>query len=463
MPGLQLTVVSDSQTALRSAPALKPDVVLMELSPGSDSDLEGLLRLRSLDRRLPIVIISSSDRIKLATEAIRLGAYDYLIKPIDIPKIEEVVLAALESVKAMREVVTFEPSAELGPALCWIGRNPRMLRVFEMLNIAASSDGLVLIVGSSGSGKRLLARAIYQQSERSQQAFRCVNCAEISEKLVESQLFGNSSQAFNPFFVERIGLLEQYDQGTILLHEIDTLPLPLQTKLVLFFRTGAFQPLGRNQERRVNVRLIATSSKWVDPAVIPPQLEPSLLRMPGVTVIRLPGLRDRKEDIRPLAQHFLQEISREFCRTPKVLSAKAMAVLETYYWPGSIRELRDVIRSAFMAARGDPILPVDLPSHLRPFGESQDEHCSPPELHASRKSPPRGSESVAAMARKLFLWARSDSHLKIMSAIERELVINALVETKGNQVHAAKLLGMTRATLRKRVARFRIEQELSFG
>ena len=251
--------------------------------------------------------------------------------------------------------------------------------------------------------------------------------------------------------------------GTLLLHEIGALPLPLQLKVARLVQTGTFERIGGEQKHRANVRLIATSSKCPDPAAAPHLFDPALLALPHLALLRLPPLRDRKPDIRPLAKHFLKQACSEPWQRPRSLSAKAIALLERYNWPGNIRELKEIVHKALAAAKGDPILPSDLPSPLRSFARAEAENGAPSDLQASRKTPTLNSGELAGMARKLFVWARADSDLKIIPAIERELVINALVETKGNQLHAARLLGITRATLRKRVARFRIGQELSFG
>jgi len=210
----------------------------------------------------------------------------------------------------------------------------------------------------------------------------------------------------------------------------------------------------------VDVRLICTNRQCSTAGNELNGLHPSLLAMAGLAQIRLPSLREHKEDIRPLAKFFVEELSSDLLQRPKSLSAKALSLLEDHHWPGNVRELKEVIRKALLNSKGISLVPGDFPPHLQP---SSARHLNgQAHLQVSRKRPVKGEE-LAGLARKLFLWARTDSELKVIPAIERELVINALVETRGNQLHAARLLGITRATLRKRVAKFKIAQELSFG
>jgi two-component system nitrogen regulation response regulator GlnG len=289
-----------------------------------------------------------------------------------------------------------------------------------------------------------------------------VDCDAVPETLLESELFGYERTASVPFLSNRIGRFEQCHRGTLLLHEISALPLALQEKVLRAATGGPFERIGGDQKVRVDVRLIVTSHQYSTPASSLERLHPRFLSLPRLALIRMPPLREHKEDIRPLAKFFLEEFSSHLHQRPKSLSSRAASVLENYHWPENVRELKEVIRKALVASKGVSILPTDFPPHLKalsaPYENGQASH-----LQVSRKTPAVNSGELTGLARKLFLWARSESELKVIPAIERELVINALVETKGNQLHAARLLGITRATLRKRVAKFRIEQKLSFG
>ncbi|HYV26272.1 MAG TPA: sigma 54-interacting transcriptional regulator [Candidatus Eisenbacteria bacterium] len=454
-PGLQITVSPSVTAALELLPAVHPDALIMNLELG----VESVRRLREKDGRLPIIVIGSTEAIKTATEAIRLGAYSYLLKPFDTSQIQKALLSALEASRSMKEVLTFDATSGNGAASCWAGQSQGMRRVLEQ--IGRLENGCpVLITGEPGTGIRLIAQAVYQRSDREQQMLIRVDCDGIPETLLESELFGLERTDSAPFLINRIGRFEQCNGGTLLLHEISAASLSIQEKVVRAIAGGILQRIGGTEKVQVDVRLICTNRQCSTAGNELNGLHPSLLAMAGLAQIRLPSLREHKEDIRPLAKFFVEELSSDLLQRPKSLSAKALSLLEDHHWPGNVRELKEVIRKALLNSKGISLVPGDFPPHLQP---SSTRHLNgQAHLQVSRKRPVKGEE-LAGLARKLFLWARTDSELKVIPAIERELVINALVETRGNQLHAARLLGITRATLRKRVAKFKIAQELSFG
>ncbi len=460
-PGVQIRLASQGEQGFDSLETWKPDAVVLGPIQGAHG-LPTLSRLRESDPRLPVIFIAARDAIETMTDAAHLGAYDCLLEPFDLHHLYNVVLSAFEASQTMKETVTFQCTDDsLGPS-CWIGSSPGMRRVFESTSRLSLSDAPVLITGEPGTGKRLIARALYQTSARREQTLLTVNCAAIPEISLENELFGSQDAALAPFLKDRTGRFEQCNLGTVLLHEVGAVPPLVQNKLLRLIHSGEFERTGGGGTRRVNVRVLATLSDWPDPATALQRLEPALLALFTPNHVRLPPLREHKEDIRPLARCFLKQLASEPWQKSKSLSSKAIAALERYQWPGNIGELREVVRAAFTVARGDPILPADLPPHLRSNTVPGAENGLFL-VHVSRKPPTTNSEELAGVARKLFVWARGGSNLKIIPAIERELMINALVETKGNQVRAARLLGVTRATLRKRINKFGIEQERSFG
>jgi len=462
-PGLQLTVVNGTEEGLRCVAHLKPDAMLMDVGRDDTRILESLALLRQIDPRTPVVILSSPDSVPAAIDAIRRGAYDYLLKPFEIPWLQHVVLNALEASSAMKTPVNFEPSGEGGESqhLC-LGHGQAMRKVFEMVDSLAQDDIPVLITGESGTGKQLLARALYQRSRRNSRLFLSVNCSAIPATLLESELFGNEGPFSSPFVTDRIGRFEQCNQGTVLLNEIGDLPMALQSKILRLIQDGTFERANGTNGNQSDVRLLATSSKCLEQAMAAGSFHSGLLSLLCRAHIRVPPLRERQEDIRSLVKHRVLEMAAELCQRPRSFSTQALAILEKHAWPGNVRELLELIQSSLAVARGDPVLPVDLPHLLRCATSATPESADASQLHVSRKAPKPSSDEFVGLARKLFVCAKNDSALKIIHAVERELVINALVETKGNKVHAARLLGITRATLRKRVSQFHIEQELLF-
>jgi len=396
-----------------------------------------------------------------AIEAMKLGAYDYILKPFDVPRLKALVASALKASHDMREAVALRPLLESEDYETGVvGRSEAMQTVFKLIGQVAATDATALITGESGTGKELVARAIYHHSRRSDKAFLAINCAAIPEQLLESELFGHEKGAFTGANTQRIGKFEQCDNGTVFLDEIGDMSATTQTKMLRVLQSGTFERVGGNQPITVNVRIIAATNKPLEEAVARREFREDLFYRLNVVRIQLPPLRERREDIRLLVDYFLRKLASR--GTPKNLGPATLSLLESYRWPGNVRELENVIRRAIVVAKGPAILPADLPPevalHAAAPTTSPAEASSP--VSASRASTP-APDSLPAIAKALFRLTRNDPKLKILPAVERELVIEALKETGGNQVHAARLLGITRATLRKRVEKFGIRQELN--
>jgi two-component system nitrogen regulation response regulator GlnG len=329
-----------------------------------------------------------------------------------------------------------------------------MQQVFKLIGQVAASDATALITGESGTGKELVARAIYHHSDRSTQPFLAVNCAAIPEQLLESELFGHERGAFTGATTQRIGKFEQCNQGTIFLDEIGDMTPATQTKILRVLQSGTFERVGGNQPIRVDVRVIAATNKPLEAAVAARQFREDLFYRLNVVRIHIPPLRERLDDVPLLVNYFLEKIAREQQRKPKSVAANAIKALEKYHWPGNVRELENAIRRAHVMAKSGAILPGDLPPEI----SGQGGNGAPPLPAVAGKA---AATDAAALARQLFQWAKRDPKLKVIPAVERELIIQALKETGNNQVHAAKLLGITRATLRKRIEKFGIQRELN--
>jgi two-component system nitrogen regulation response regulator GlnG len=389
-----------------------------------------------------------------AIEAMKLGAYDYLLKPFDIPKLKEIIANALKAARDMKQVVSYEPllqseDYELGI----IGRSGPMQQVFKLIGQISATDTTALITGESGTGKELAARAIYHHSDRAQQPFLAINCAAIPEQLLESELFGHERGAFTGAAVQRIGKFEQCDHGTIFLDEIGDMTPATQTKILRVLQSGTFERVGGNQSIKVDVRVIAATNKPLEAAVAAKQFREDLFYRLNVVRIHIPPLRERRDDIPLLVNYFLEKIAREQSQPPKSIAATASKLLEKYHWPGNVRELENAIRRAGVMAKSGAILSGDLPPEIS--GSTASASIAP--VGAGEAA----TTDIASLARQLFQWARRDSKLQVIPAVERELVIQALKETNNNQVHAAKMLGITRATLRKRIDKFGILRELN--
>jgi two-component system nitrogen regulation response regulator GlnG len=456
-PELALTTASSGEEALELVPALKPDLVVMDIRMGGMNGLETLRRMRQIDARVPVILMTAYGTTQTAIEAMKLGAYDYLLKPFDVPKLKQIVFDALRASTAMKQVVSYQPLLESEDYdLGIIGRADSMQNVFKLIGQLASSDATALVTGESGTGKELVARAIYHHSSRSHQAFLAINCAAIPDNLLESELFGHEKGAFTGATNQRIGKFEQCNRGTVFLDEIGDMALTTQTKILRVIQSGTFERVGGNQSIKVDVRIIAATNKPLEEAVAKREFREDLFYRLNVVRIALPPLRERREDIPLLVNYFLNKFARQHRQSPRPIADETLRCLQAYPWPGNVRELENVIQRALVVAKGEAILPGDLPMELTG-------HVAAGALsHGPREA---GQSGVAmdfeSLARGLFELARREPGLKLIPAVERELVIQALIETNGNQVQASKLLGITRATLRKRVEKFKIKRELA--
>ena len=455
-PEIELTTASSGEEGLRAIPKLKPDLVIMDVRMGGITGLETLRRLRQLDAKLPVIMMTAYGTTQTAIEAMKLGAYDYLLKPFDVPKLKLIVGDALKAARAMKQIVSYEPLLESEDYdLGIVGRCEPMQNVFKLIGQLSVSDATALITGESGTGKELVARAIYSHGLRSGRPFLAINCAAIPENLLESELFGHEKGAFTGASTQRIGKFEQCNLGTLFLDEIGDMTLATQTKILRVIQNGTFERVGGNQSIKVDVRIIAATNKPLEEAVAKNTFREDLFYRLNVVRIAIPPLRERRADIRLLVNYFLKTFAKQ--SQPKAISPEVIALLEQYRWPGNVRELENVIRRALVVAKSDAILPSDLPPEIASATPS----ANTPTMAAATGNTAAAPTDLADLARALFQFARRDAKLKIIPWVERELIIQALLETSGNQVQAAKLLGITRATLRKRVEKFGIKQELA--
>ena len=463
-PAVELHTASSGEEGLRLVPKIRPNLVLMDIRMGTGMNgLETLRRLRQSDARLPVIMMTAYGTTQTAIEAMKLGAYDYLLKPFDVPKLKHLVASALKAARDMKQVVSCQHTPESEDyEVGIVGMSEPMHAVFKLIGQLASTDATVLITGESGTGKELVARAIYSHGRRADQPFLAINCAAIPEQLLESELFGHEKGAFTGAATQRVGKFEQCNGGTIFLDEIGDMSLPTQTKILRVLQNGSFERVGGNQPVNVDVRVIAATNKPLEEAVAARAFREDLFYRLNVVRIHLPPLRERREDIRLLVDYFLRKFARAGRQAPHVIHPDALALLERHHWPGNVRELENVIERSLVVGKTDAVMVGDLPpeiaaERLAPGSAS----VTAPATRSRDAAAGTAPNEVPALARALFSWARSQRTLKVLPAVERELVICALEETRGNQVQAAKLLGITRATLRKRIEKFGIQRELS--
>jgi len=482
---IELHTASSGEEGLRLIPKVKPDLVLSDIRMAGLNGLETLRRIRQLDPQLPVILMTAYGTTQTAIEAMKLGAYDYLLKPFDVPRLKQLVANALKAARDTRQTVALRPQLEQQDyELGVIGRSAPMQEVFKLIGQLAASDATALITGESGTGKELVARSIFQNSRRAKEPFMAINCAAIPENLLESELFGHEKGAFTGATAQRPGRFEQCHRGTLFLDEIGEMPPATQTKILRVLQNGTFERVGGNTTLQVDVRIIAATNKPLEEAVARKEFREDLFYRLNVVRVHMPPLRERQGDIRLLVDFFLRKISGTGAGS-KTIGEKTLAVLESYHWPGNVRELENVLRRAVVVSKGPALLESDLPAEIlqptqtfrpatnaaipAPVGNTppvSTKTTSPatepaPTAPETTLTDPAITGDIRPLALQLFRWARLQSGIKVLPAVERELVIEALKETQGNQVKAAKLLGITRATLRKRVDKFGIRRELS--
>ena len=466
---------------------MKPDLVLSDIRMAGLNGLETLRRIRQLDPQLPVILMTAYGTTQTAIEAMKLGAYDYLLKPFDVPRLKQLVANALKAARDTRQTVAIRPQLEQQDyELGVIGRSAPMQEVFKLIGQLAASDATALITGESGTGKELVARSIFQNSRRAKEPFMAINCAAIPENLLESELFGHEKGAFTGATAQRPGRFEQCHRGTLFLDEIGDMPQATQTKILRVLQNGTFERVGSNTTLVVDVRIIAATNKPLEEAVARKEFREDLFYRLNVVRVHMPPLKERQGDIRLLVDFFLRKIGGAGA-APKSIGEKTLSVLEAYHWPGNVRELENVLRRAVVVSKGAAILENDLPPEiLQSVHSVQVSRPTPASATSAANVAPGLSDSpvpssfppsvepapatsldpvitgdIRPLVLQLFRWARLQSGIKVLPAVERELVIEALKETQGNQVRAAKLLGITRATLRKRVDKFGIRSELN--
>ena len=339
-----------------------PDLVLLDIRLGNESGIKVFHALREIDPKVLVVFITGHGTTDTAIEAMKLGAFDYLLKPLDFDQLEQVVEQGLKISRLMRTPAVVESAeAQADNSDRLIGSGPAMQAICKQIGRIAPQNINVLILGESGTGKELVARAIYHHSRRNQSPFLAINCAAIPDTLLESELFGHEKGAFTGAERRRIGKFEQCHGGTIFLDEVGDMPLSTQAKILRLLQEGQFQRVGGNETLTADVRIIAASNQPIEEMIKAGTFRRDLYyRLRGVT-LRLPPLRERVEDIPELAHYFLFRFSRQLSSVVQSISPESLELLRHYSWPGNVRQLQSVIREALIVSTGPELLPEFLP------------------------------------------------------------------------------------------------------
>jgi DNA-binding NtrC family response regulator len=447
--GIQVITARNAEEGLKSVSSARPDAVLLDIMLPGSSGLDVFQRIQALDRRLPVIFITAGAGSETAIQAMQLGAYDYVAKPLELSRLKELVGKALESRRLMSVPVGLpigEASETSGDS--FVGRSPQMLDVFKAVGrVVAHQSVTVLIRGESGSGKELVARALYQHSDRHDRPFMAVNCAALPDTLLESELFGHEKGSFTGADRRRIGKFEQCNGGTLFLDEVGDMSPLVQGKVLRVLQEQRFERVGGNETIQTNVRLIAATNRNLEGMVKKSEFREDLFyRLNGVTV-SLPPLRERIEDVPLLLQHFLRLASHELGKSEiEGVSPAALELLKQYDWPGNVRELQSVVRQSLLNATGPVIIPEFLPAEV--LGHSPNRSSG-----TSEGSP---EVDLKSFVERRLGSGTTDLYSEAVEVMERFLFTRVLRETAGNQSKAAEILGITRGKVRDRIAAFNI-------
>ena len=425
--------VADGLAALEIVKQQAFDVVLLDLIMPKLDGIETLKQLKAKDSRLDVIMISATDRAGEAIASIKTGAYDYITKPFDADNIINVIERVLHKRSLEQEVRYLRSEVETSLGFGQIvGQSQSMRKIFTLIDKVAATPSSVLITGESGTGKELVARAIHNQSVRSKKPFMAINCAAIPNELIESELFGHEKGSFTGAYTRGIGKFEFASGGTVFLDEISTLKVELQAKLLRFLQEREFTRIGSNQTIKVDVRIIAATNIGLDVLVQQKQFREDLLFRLNVIPITLPPLRNRTDDIPLLSQYFIDRFNRQLAVKIEGVAPEAMAVLQTYHWPGNIRELENIIERILV---------------LKSDGRFIEEKDLPIELLLSDRS-----QTTANKIDKGLLQARR--------TFERQFILRALKTCNWNQTKTARMLCIHRNTLLQKLKVLGIKTEV---
>ncbi len=439
---LQLLTASTGRRAVALLEEERPDVVLLDVRLPDMSGLETFDLLRQIDPRLLVIFMTAYSSAETAIQAMQRGAFEYLLKPVEVAQLREIVQRALETSR-LRQVPAVVDQAEfLGENVDLIvGQSPRMQEVYKAIGRVAPQDVTVLIQGESGTGKELVARSIFHYSRRAHRPFLAVNCAAIPESLLESELFGHERGAFTGADRRRIGKFEQTHEGTLFLDEIGDMTGATQAKMLRILQDQRFERLGGNESIQTDVRILAATNQELLQLVDEGKFRQDLYYRLNIVTIYLPPLRERVDDLPRLANYFRQRFNPQLGKNVTAFSPEAVAHMQAYHWPGNVRELQSAIKHALLHATGEVIGVHELPSSIR----SPQEAARPPQIEQ------HADAALVRHVQHLLQTGQTELYEKLHRDVDRILITQALEHLGGNQVQTAELLGIARMTLRNRI------------
>jgi two-component system nitrogen regulation response regulator GlnG len=431
---VQVVTAETAAAGMAAAESHAPDVIVLDIQLPDRSGLDLFRELHAAAPKRPVVFITAHGTTETAIEAMKGGAFDYLIKPVDFDRLTQVLGRAFEAARLM-SVPAVLPDE--GGEDRIVGHSPVMQEMCKLIGRVAPQDVNVLILGESGTGKELLARALYQHGRRAAQPFLAINCAAIPDALLESELFGHEAGAFTGAHRRHIGKFEQIQGGTLFLDEIGDMPPPLQAKILRVLQDQRFERVGGSETLQASVRILTATNQDLPRLVAAGRFRKDLYYRLNAVTISVPALRARKEDVAELAHYFLFRFNRELGSDYRAFAPETVQALQEYAWPGNVRELQGVIKHAMLNGSGHLILPEFLPE---PLLAATPAHPVSPAPADSLDVPSLIQAGLQAGVTRLYD--------ETIAAVERVLFTHVLAHTHGNQTQACEILGLSRATLR---------------
>ena len=435
--GYDVTCSGSGKNAIELCKESYYDMVITDIKMPQVTGLDVLHRVKEISPETVIILITAYATMETAIEAMKEGAYDYISKPFKVSEIKTIIKKAIERQGWKSEGVPFMgkggDSHRFGDVHL-IGKSQTMLKVYDLIQKVSQTKSSVLILGESGTGKELVARSIHDNSPRKDCPLLTINCGGIPENLLESELFGYKKGAFTGALYNKIGLFEAANGGTVFLDEVGDLPLPMQVKLLRVVQDKTFKPIGGTEDKTVDVRLISATNKDLEDKVIKGEFREDLFYRLNVIQIRVPPLRERKEDIPLLANYFLEKYSREFGKKIEKMSAYAVEALLGYSFPGNVRELETIIERSVALEESNIVLPESLT------------------LASFKNAPERSSGRIKIEIPREGLYLE-----EVMGNLEKDILLSALKRTHGSKKKAAKLLNITFRSIRYKLEKYGIK------
>ena len=423
MRGLDVLWHQSADQALTELHQSNIDVVLTDVKMPGTSGLELCAEIRRLRPEIPVVVMTGFGSLETAVSALRAGAYDFVTKPIEMDLLVATIHRAVDFSRLKTRVRLLQDQIERPDSFGeLIGQSPPMMALYEQLSRLADSESSILITGESGTGKEVVARAIHQHSPRANKHFVAVNCAALSENLLESELFGHAKGAFTDAKTQRTGLIAEADGGTLLLDEMGDMPMSLQVKLLRTLEEGCIRPVGSDKEIEVDVRVLTATHRDLESAVEEGRFREDLFYRINVIQVQLPPLRARGNDVLLIANHFAEVFAKKSKRQVLGITESAMEKLLAYSWPGNIRQLRNIIERAVALTRFDRISIEDLPEKIRDHKQVS-----------------------------VFIGGEDPTELVTIEELELRYINHVLETVKGNKTLAAQILGIDRKTLYRKL------------